>query len=212
MSGGIRVIGATERDAVAELVNVAVGRAAASLSDLVGGEVRLSVPFVDFCDPEQAAARLDRETGGADTVAVRQHFEGRMHGDILLIFPGKRSLDLVRSMLGDQVPLDQLTDLEQDALVEVGNIILNACLGSIANQLGLSLESSLPICVRGRASRILEAGAEHGGDLELVLFLHVDFDVLDQDISGYLAFIMDIVSAGHFIEAVTAYVSSRLGG
>lgn len=210
----IHFIGETERDAVTELLNIAIGHAAASLSQLVEDEVHLSVPFVDFLTPAQAAARLEDETQGADSVAVRQHFEGTFYGDILLIFPEKRSLDLVRHMLGDDVPLDQLTELEQEALLEVGNIILNACLGSLANQLRMPVEGSLPVYVRGRGATILDqAGAKAQPDHEeLVMFLHVDFSLLKKDVHGYLAFVMDIVSARHFVEAVQAYVAERLAG
>lgn len=210
----IDFIGDVERDAVTELMNIAIGHAAASLSQLVEDEVRLSVPFVDFLTPAQAAARLEAETQGGDSVAVRQHFAGRFYGDILLIFPERKSLDLVRHMLGDEVPLDQLTELEQEALLEVGNIILNACLGSLANQIGLPVESSLPAYVRGRGARILEAGAavrKAAENEELVMFLHVDFSLLTKDVHGYLAFVMDIVSARHFVDAVRAYVQRQLG-
>jgi chemotaxis protein CheC len=209
----IDFIGEDERDAVTELLNIAIGQAAASLSQLVEDEVCLSVPFVDFLSPAQAAERLEEETHGADSVAVRQHFEGRFYGDILLIFPERRSLDLVRHMLGDEVPLEQLTELEQEALLEVGNIILNACLGSLSNQLGLAVEGSLPVYVRGRGASILDTGEakHHPGQEEMVMFLHVDFSLLRKDIHGYLAFVMDIVSARHFVEAVQAYVAARLG-
>lgn len=210
----IDFIGDVERDAVTELLNIAIGQAASSLSQLVEDEVRLSVPFVDFLTPAQAAERLEDETQGTDSVAVRQHFAGRFYGDILLIFPERKSLDLVRHMLGDEVPLDQLTELEQEALMEVGNIILNACLGSLANQLGLPVESSLPAYVRGRGAKILEAGAakKAADNEELVMFLHVDFSLMTKDVHGYLAFVMDIVSARHFVDAVRAYVTERLGG
>lgn len=206
-------IGEIERDAVTEMINIAIGRAAASLSELVGDELRLSVPHLEFLTPERAAELLEVETGGADTVAVRQRFDGTLSGDILLIFPERRSLDLVRSMLGAAVPLDQLTELEQEALLEVGNIILNACLGSLANQLGLAVQSSLPVYVRGRGSRILDSGsARPAAEHEMVLFVHVDFAMLKKDINGYLAFVMDIVAARHFIDAVNGYVAARLSG
>ncbi|MBI5165140.1 MAG: chemotaxis protein CheX [Magnetospirillum sp.] len=201
--------GDLERDAIGELLNVAVGRAAASLSELVGDEVRLSVPFVDFLAPDQAARRLEDETKGVDSVAVRQQFTGNVTGDILLIFPERRSLDLVRAMLGDQLPLDQLTELEQEALLEVGNIILNACLASLASQLRLEVESSLPVYLRGRGARILADGAVPGA--ELVLFLHVDFALVRNDTHGYLAFVMDIVAARHFLDAVRAFLAGAMG-
>ncbi len=208
----IDFIGEAERDAVTEMLNIAIGQAAASLSQLVEDEVHLSVPFVDFLTPSQAAARLEDETQGADSVAVRQHFDGEFHGDILLIFPEKRSLDLVRHMLGDEVPLEQLTELEQEALLEVGNIILNACLGSLANQLHIPVQGSLPIYVRGRGAGILGGCVTKTDESqeELVMFLHVDFSLLRKDVHGYLAFVMDIASARHFVDAVRSYVAAQL--
>lgn len=208
-------IGEIERDAVTEILNVAIGQAASSLSQLVEDEVRLSVPFVDFLTPEEAAERLGREGGSSESVAVRQHFEGLFYGDIMLIFPEQRSLDLVRQMLGDQVPLEQLTELEQEALLEVGNIILNACLGSLANQLAMPVESSLPVYVRGHGADILDLGGAKGDGREeseeMVMFLHVHFSLLRKDVHGYLAFVMDIVSARHFVDAVGVYVNGRIG-
>lgn len=202
-------IGELERDAVEEILNVAIGQAAASLSRMVHDSITLSVPFVEFLSPAVAAERLDSTTGGAESVAVRQRFASSFSGDILLIFPERRSLELVRSMLGDTVTMDSLTELEQEALLEVGNVILNACLGSLANQLGLSIESSLPTYLRGRGAQILDA--KHP-DTELVMFLRVDFSLATKGIQGYLAFVLDIASARHFAQVVGAYVARMIGG
>ena len=201
------ILGDSERDAVTEILNVAIGQAAASLSQLVEDEVALSVPFVEFLSPVTAATRLDEATGRLDSVAVRQRFQSSFSGDILLIFPENKSLDLVRSLLGTALPLDSLTELEQEALLEIGNIILNACLGSLANQLGISIESSLPAYVRGKGGSIL---APQHPDTGLVMFLQVDFTLTARGVQGYLAFVMDIVSARHFSEAVAAYVARIL--
>lgn len=203
------LIGETERDAVAEILNIAIGQAAASLSRMVGDHITLSVPVLDFLAPAAAAERVDGATGGAESVAVRQHFSSSFSGDLLLIFPEARSLDLVRSMLGDTMPLESLTELEQEALLEIGNVILNACLGSLANQLGLTIESSLPSYVRGRGAQILAAKSPK---TELVMFLQVDFALAAKGVQGYLAFIMDIGSARHFSDSVSAYVARVLGG
>ncbi|CAA7627494.1 Chemotaxis protein CheC [Candidatus Terasakiella magnetica] len=199
------LIGELERDAVTELLNVAIGLAASSLSQLVRDEVRLTVPRIEFLASAAAAALLDKATGRAESVAVRQNFRSAFSGDILLVFPERSSLDLVRSMMGDDIPLDTLTELEQEALLEVGNIILNACLGSLANQLGIGIESSLPSYVRGRGARILGSGSV-GTASELIMFLQVDFAVTAKNVQGYLAFVMDIVSAGQFTKAITAYL------
>ena len=201
------ILGASERDAVTEILNVAIGQAAASLSQMVEDEVTLSVPVVEFLSPAAAAARLDEATCRLDSVAVRQRFQSSFSGDILLIFPEDRSLDLVRSLLGSTLPLASLTELEQEALLEIGNIILNACLGSLANQLDISIESSLPAYVRGKGARILDS--KHP-DTELVMFLQVDFALTAKGVQGYLAFVMDIASARHFSVAVGDYIARIL--
>jgi len=203
------ILGELERDAVTEILNVAIGRAGASLSSLIDDEVSLSIPRVEFLTPSLVAARLDQATGRRDSVAVRQHFKSAFAGDILLIFPEEHCLGLVRSMLRDTVPLESLTELEQEALLEIGNIILNACLGSLANQLDLTIESSLPAYIRGSGPRILEAGAASG---ELIMFLEVSFAMASKGITGFLAFVMDIASARQFAEAVAAYVKRALAG
>jgi chemotaxis protein CheC len=201
-------IGTIEHDAVSEILNIAIGQAAQSLSRLIGDEVTLSVPFIDFLSPGQSADRLESATGRFECVAVRQQFRSSFSGEILLIFPEDKSLDLVRSLLSDTVPFEQLTDLEQEALLEVGNIILNACLGSLANQLGIAIESSLPSYVRGRGSRILDSSCVA---TELVMFLQVDFALARKGGRGFLAFVMDIAAATNFSDAVTAYVRRMIG-
>ena len=64
---------------------------------------------------------------------MQQSFEGPFSGRALLIFPEAQSLELVRSIVGAEHSLEDVIDLEQEALAETGNIILNACLATIAN-------------------------------------------------------------------------------
>lgn len=191
-----------QKDAITEILNVAIGHAASSLNEMVEEEVSLSVPSLDIISRVDAIQRL---SGGEDTVAVKQRFKGPFWGEVMLIFPERKSLDLVRTITRDTVPLDSLTELEQEALMEVGNIILNACLGSIANQLGRSLESSLPLYLRGHGAGLFGDGPGAG---DLVLFLHVDFALRQQQIYGYVAFILEIASALSFREVVDDYLGT----
>lgn len=202
------MIGLTQgqRGVVADLLAVAVGKAAAALNQMVREPVRLSVPFIDFLAADDAAKRLKDEARSTQSIAVKQQFRGPFYGEVMLIFPGSKSLDLVRSIMGDAAPLDSMTELEQEALLEVGNVVLNACLGSLAAQLEQRLESSLPIYVRGSGEKILLAG---GGGLpdDLVMFLHLDFALDERQIYGYVAFIMDIESAASFKQLIADHVS-----
>ena len=136
------------RDAILEIVNVAIGRAAAALSEMVDDQIELTVPALSFLDRNQTTDRLNLMTGKQAT-AVSQRFSGTIAGDALLVFPERQSLELVRTLLRDETDLDTLTELEQDALKEVGNVILNTVLSSFSNQLGADLDANLPEITSG---------------------------------------------------------------
>jgi chemotaxis protein CheC len=179
-----------ERDALTELVNIGVSRAAASLREMIGQQVILSVPSFSILSRENAAQIIDEhETGGL--VAVFQGFEGDLSGRALLIFPEANSLELVRAVAGSELALEDVIDLEQEALAETGNIILNGCLATIANMLRRSLRTSLPEVLHGRGSEFFGVStATVPGDV--VLFLYINFQVNQRDIRGYIALLMDL--------------------
>lgn len=198
-----------ERDALTELVNIGVSRAAASLRKMVGSQVLLSVPSVEVVT-QNAAAALIGQRESDDLVAIRQEFGGAFSGKALLIFPEDNSLELVRAIVGDEVDAAEVASLKDEALAETGNVILNGCLGTIANMLNQSLQMSLPQVLYGDGKVLFDVGVEPGTN-GLVLFLYIDFSVRDRNIRGYIAMIMDLPSLvmlkkllGDFIDRVTA--------
>ena len=86
---------------------------------------------------------------GRCAAIVRGPFSGRA----LLIFPEAQSLELVRSIVGAEHSLEDVIDLEQEALAETGNIILNACLATIANRPASHDADVASICDSGRRSK-----------------------------------------------------------
>jgi chemotaxis protein CheC len=132
-----------ERDALAELANKGVNRAAARLGQMLGEQVILSVPSVAII-PRETAAWFVEESSAPALIAVQQSFEGSFSGRALLIFPETRSVELVRSILGDKLSLEDIVSIEHEVLAETGNIVLSAFLGIIANGLSQSIKMSLP--------------------------------------------------------------------
>jgi len=198
-----------ERDALTELVNIGVSRAASSLRKMVGEEVLLSVPSIEIMAP-QDAARLIGERETDELVAIQQQFEGAFSGRALLIFPIATSLDLVRAIIGEDVPPDQISEMEQEALAETGNVILNGCLATMANMLKRSLTISLPEVVRGDGSLLFFPKQERSGD-GLVLFLYINFSVRNKDIRGYIAMLMDLPSLAALKELIEGFISRVMG-
>lgn len=192
MSSSVLSLSELEHDALTELVNIGVSRAAASLRNMVGDQVLLSVPAVEVVS-RSAAATLIRERESEDLVAVRQDFEGAFSGRALLIFPQANSLELVRAVTGDEMSPAEVAALEPEALAETGNVVLNGCLATMANMLQRPLTMSLPEVVYGDGQlffQLSERHDEHG----VVLFLYINFAVSGRDIRGYIAMLMDLPS------------------
>jgi chemotaxis protein CheC len=177
-----------ERDALAELANMGVNRAAAGLRQILGEKISLSVPSVAII-PRETAAQFVEESSAPKLIAVRQSFEGSFSGKALLIFPETRSLELVRSILGEEHSLEDIAVMEHEVLAETGNIVLNAFLGTIANVLSQSIRMSLPSVVRGSGTRLFE---DQGATSNLVLLLYVDFIIRDRNLQGFIALLMDL--------------------
>jgi chemotaxis protein CheC len=180
-----------EMDALTEVVNIGVSRAANSLRDLVGEQVLLTVPALAMLTRAEAAALISRRSGD-QLIAVRQIFQGEFAGSALLIFPETSSLELVRAVTKGELALEDIIELEQDALAEIGNIILNSCMATIANLLRRSLKMSLPEIIRGSGLDLFESrtlGASDG-----VLFIRINFSLKGREISGHVAIVMDFLS------------------
>ena len=193
-----------ESDALAELANVAMARASVSLRTMIQHEVLLSVPNVEILAPKEAIARVAKP-GNPNLVAVRQDFSGVFSGRALLIFPEASSLELVRVVVGRQLALEDIVDLEDEALAETGNIILNSWVATIANLLKKNLKMSLPVVIRRDQSHIFESASSRDS---LILFLHIKFDISRQQIRGYVALMMDVPSIEELRSLIAEYVVS----
>jgi chemotaxis protein CheC len=179
-----------EQDALAEIGNMGVSRAATSLRQMLGEQVLLSVPAVHIVTREVAAELVERGNT-PNLVAVQQSFDGPFAGRALLIFPEAQSLDLVRTIIGNDLSLDDVIDLEQEALAETGNVILNACLATIANVLRKTMRMSLPSVIRGNGATLFAAPDDSGN---LVLFLYINFTIKERNMNGFIALLMDLPS------------------
>lgn len=197
-----------QHDALVEIFNIGVGHAARAMSEIVNEEVTMSVPSISFLNRTEAAAMLGNKDGQR-VCGVSQHFEGAFSTDAILMFPEDKSLDIVRLMVGEAVSLKELTEMEQEAMSEIGNIILNSCIGTLANIFSQELAGSLPVYHVGTSEQIL--GATGGQGDTVVLMLHIDFILETHQIHGYVAFILDLSALEDLQGQVDRYLNNMTG-
>lgn len=194
-----------QQDALIEAFNVGIGQAAASLSAIVRETVRLSVLSVQFVQFLEACRQLN-SGGEARICAVSQEFTGSFSATGLLIFPERQSLEVVRLMLNESLSLQELTDLEQDAMSEIGNILLNACTSAVASLFSSHLTSSLPTYSLGTPEDVLQPHA-HAQD-DVVMLLHIDLILEERQLSGIIAFMLNGLALDQLVSQVDHYLAS----
>jgi chemotaxis protein CheC len=92
---------------------------------------------------------------------------------------------------------------------EIGNILLNSCVGSLANMLDSELHGSLPAYQLGYSEAIL---AQAGSGDTVVLMLHIEFVIERQQIAGDVAFLMDMTALQDLKQHVAAFLARTVGG
>jgi chemotaxis protein CheC len=195
-----------QSDALVEIFNISIGRAASALSKIVGEKIVLSVPSLQFTRANEASGRLG--LNDQCICGVTQDFSGPFHTEAILMFPEDRSLEIVRMMLGESYSMDELSELEQEAMSEIGNILLNACLGSIANLINNRFSSTMPEVRMGSCDDLLRVNERNAGDTVLLIF--IDFNIASRTIQGYMAYLMDVPSIHGLIESVDRFIASPL--
>lgn len=209
MSGAVIQLDGLEIDALTELVNIGVSRAAASLRQMVGRQIFLSVPSVEVISRKVAAVVMSEREAGP-LVAVQQDFAGAFAGRALLIFPEENSLALVRAVAGDELSEGELAELQDEALAETGNVVLNNCLATMANMLQRPLDMSLPGVLRSRGAELFDLGDSADPD-GVALFLYINFAISEHDIRGYIAVLMDLPSLDALKALIAEFVARVLG-
>lgn len=192
-------------DALTEIFNIGAGRAASSLSEIVGDEVKLSVPRVQLYQSSEINADV-LSLNSPRLGAVRQSFSGLFNADAMLLFAEKRALEIVHDMMGSQVGVEDVAEFEQEAMCELGNIILNACLSSMADMLDLTLDSSLPTYSIGASDVVLRQIISEVNQ-PVMLVLHIDLAIEKHHSQGYLVFLLSSSSLQELLTHIDRFIS-----
>jgi chemotaxis protein CheC len=137
-------LGELQSDALREIINIGVGRAAGTLNSIVRSHIQLRIPEIRVVDPEEVKAILAERQQRRLSV-VRLPFQGRFSGAAELVFPEESAAKLVSVLASeDEQPLD-VDGARSAALTEVGNILLNGVMGSFANLLKQPLRYAVPV-------------------------------------------------------------------
>jgi chemotaxis protein CheC len=190
-----------QQDALIELLNIGFGRAAASLSQLTGHRVLLEVPQVTIHPVGGVAAALEGVIN-ADVASVHQIFSGPVAGDALLMLD-QNGAAMLKELLTSEPALPLSIDASaREVITEVGNILLNACLGTFGNILNVQVTFSVPRLSLESVGAILETLRVHREGLRYALVIHAGFKLRDAEVRGYLVIVLSVASLDRLIREV----------
>ncbi len=176
--------------ALTEVLNIGIGRAASSLSQMVGTRVELGVPRIRLIHLKEATTSI---LSTSYDMSVVQGFAGKIAGHAILGFPTESGKILAR-LLNGQDCSSEISEFElAGVLTEVGNVVLNGVLGSLSNLLNMPLQFQVPefgmvTDPNGHSTR------GFSNDSGPVLIADADFQVNERSIQGSIVVCFQLAS------------------
>jgi chemotaxis protein CheC len=206
------VMSVEERDTLQEMMNIAFGRAAAALAEVISIFVCLSVPCVQLFRGEELAAYLEEVVGpGREISIVEESFWGMLQGSAFLVFPSGAGNQLV-PLFGKEETLyegEAREDVERDALLTTGGILIGACVGKLAELLGDKVNySPAKLVTRTPQGSIPSELCEPEA---IAIVLKTDFAFREESVEGFLFLVTSEQSISWLKHALAEFLAQYEG-
>ena len=134
-----------QTDALCECINIGVGQAAAVLSELVGDTIELDIPAIRTVQLSSVRDYLDNHYDKWHSCVLLE-FMSEFSGDAVLIFSEESARGWAGLVSSNQFgeDLELTSDMQNDFLLEIGNILINGCIGSLSNLMEIECDFSIP--------------------------------------------------------------------
>jgi chemotaxis protein CheC len=200
----------TERqsDALAELINIAFARTGAALSELTGHRVILSPPEVAVYRSEELRGALAKFVPG-DVASIHQVFAGPIAGDALLILNYAGAVQLADLLTDEVQPSVFLDESAREVLTEVGNILLNACLGMFGNLLHVHVTFSVPRLHLETLDELIASTTSNKTEMHYALVVYTAFQIRDSSVKGFLVIVLSVASLDRLIQEVDVWEAQQ---
>ncbi|HEY0458395.1 MAG TPA: hypothetical protein VGC97_04535 [Pyrinomonadaceae bacterium] len=191
-----------QTDALGEFINIAFSRTASSLSEITGQRVLLDVPQVEVYPIDEVAAQLVRFLPG-DVASIHQPFDGAIAGDAFLILNYEGAVRLTDLLTdGNNAHQQQLDESAREVLTEIGNILLNACLGMFGNVLRVRVSFSVPNLHLESLDELIDSLKNERNGLRYAIIVYTSFRIRESAVTGYLVLVLSVVSLNRLIEEI----------
>ena len=189
-----------EIDTLREIGSIGTGNAATALSQMLGKEVRITMPEVRIMGYNEAIEWI----GGPEavTAGVLVGMGGQMSG-IMLSVQQMGFINLVlESMLSESISdYMELNELRQSALIEVGNIMISTFINALSGLSGISVDLTVPAFTVDMQGAILSVPmAVYGGMSDYLMTIGGNFVCDNKQVPCHLLLSPDIRSLNFLLQ------------
>ncbi len=189
-------------DALKELINIGVGRAAGMLNQMVNIRVHLKVPFVRVLMLSNLVSELE-ELGSENLSTVKLNFKEGFSGTAALIFPTVSASNLVAVLTGEKVGSLDLDSVRAGTLKEVGNIMINGIMGSIGNVLKFRINYSIPSYAENTIKQLISLNENNKN--KAVVLARTRFILYEHQVEGDIILFFDMASFDKLSNSINTF-------
>lgn len=183
-----------DHDALTELFNIGLHKAAAALSELTGQRILVDLPRLWVCPIAETHARL-RDLMQGELATVHQVFMGSMTGDAVLVLEYENASRLAALLTHGDVASDgRLDQSAREVLAEVGNVILSSCLSAFGDMLHVAVSFSVPRIHVESLEGLLRSLKVERDEMHYTLLAATRFRLTEGEVGGYLLIAVGIAS------------------
>ncbi|WP_199316757.1 chemotaxis protein CheC [Chroococcidiopsis sp [FACHB-1243]] len=186
-------------DALKELINIGVGRAASLLNEMVGFPIHLEIPFIQVFAIEDLQQELIARFNQNYLATVRLGFTGSINGSAELVFPTESASTLVSVLTGEDLGSPDLDAVKIGTLTEVGNIVINGVIGSLGNLLKQRMNYLIPTYTEDTVENLFAAVEP---DDSTIVLAQASFTIEQLQVIGDLIFIFELQTFDQLIAAI----------
>jgi chemotaxis protein CheC len=190
-----------QRDALQEICNVGMGKAAAALAKLLGAFVTLAVPDIRLVGVDQLRVLLSPQ-GDGELPPVRQAFQSDISGEAIVLV-GKDGQRELRQLMGHDAGDP---DTQVEVLCDITNLLVGACVRSVFEQLGWHICFSQPTLLPASGNK--QGGLVPGGRWQMALLLEIHFTMEEGGFGARMVLLLPDAAIRGMMEALDHFLEA----
>lgn len=151
------------------VVGDGIFQATTTLSELTGCALTCQPLLLETLTNNSVQQFLFNRFGNVPICTTQLPFSGGLTGTAQLFFSQDSAIALTTALTGEEAFSDEIRQLKQETLIEVGNIVLNSVMGAISNALEKKLDFSVPIYQEREIESLVASMAEQEADKLILL-------------------------------------------